>query len=112
MGEPYPPPKDIHQILTGLQRYMLAKNPSTPMFLDKGETYFSEICGTYDTVYRDLHSKEIEEEICHRPVITPEEDKLWQSSVLSVDYPKACKGVSSFMVENVIAFVVGKSRKP
>ena len=56
-----PPPKDIHQILTGLQRYMLAKNPSTPMFLDKGETYFSEICGTYDTVYRDLHSKEIEE---------------------------------------------------
>ena len=49
MGEPYPP-KDIHQILAGLQRYMLAKNPSAPMFLDKGETYFSEICGTYDTV--------------------------------------------------------------
>ena len=56
---------------------MLAKNPSAPMFLDKGETYFSKICGTYDTVYRDLHSKEIEEEVCHRPVITPEEDKLW-----------------------------------
>ena len=43
-GEPYPP-RTIHQILAGLQRYMLAKNPSAPTFFDKGETYFSEICG-------------------------------------------------------------------
>ena len=39
-------------------------------------------------VYRDLRSKEIEAEVCHAPVITPEEDKLWQSSVFSVTYPK------------------------
>ena len=57
---------------------MLAKNPSTPKFLGKGETSFSEIHGTCDTIYRDLHSKGIEAEVFHAPVTTPEkEDKLW-----------------------------------
>ena len=33
-GEPYPP-KTIHQILAGLQRYMLDKNPLASKFLDQ-----------------------------------------------------------------------------
>ena len=41
-GEPYPP-KSIHQLLAGLQQYMLDKNPSAPQFLDKQETCFREI---------------------------------------------------------------------
>ena len=55
----------LRTILAGLQRYKLAKNPSAPKFLDKGETCFSEIHGTCDTDYRDLRSKEKGAEVCH-----------------------------------------------
>ena len=80
---------------------MLAKNPSTPKFLDKGETCFSEICGTCDIIYRDLRSKGIGVEVCHAPIITPEEeDKLWQSGVLSITNPKA--------LQRCVFFYVGK----
>ena len=63
-GEPYPP-KSIHQLLAGLQRYMLDKNPGAPKFLDKQETCFREIRGTCDTVYRDLRSKGVGAEVHH-----------------------------------------------
>ena len=59
------PPRTI---LAGLQRYKLAKNPSAPKFLDKGETCFSKICGTCDIVYRELCSKGIGAQVCHTPV--------------------------------------------
>ena len=52
----------LRTILAGLQRYKLSKNPNAPKF---GETCFSEICGTCDTVYRDLCSKGIGAEVCH-----------------------------------------------
>ena len=76
---------------------MLVKNPSTPKFLDKSETCFQEI---HATVYRELHSQGIEVEVCHAPVITPEEDKLWLSGVLSITSPKA--------LQRCIFFYVGK----
>ena len=48
-GQPYPP-RTIHQILAGLQRYMLEKQPNAPKFLDRTQTAFRELHGTCDSV--------------------------------------------------------------
>ena len=99
-GEPYPP-RTIHQILAGLQRYMLDKNPNAPKFLNKGEASFRDIRGTCDTVYRDLRSKGIGAEVRHAATISPEEEeKLWRSSVLSIANPKA--------LQRAVFFYIGK----
>ena len=41
-GEPYPP-RSIHLLLAGLQRYMLDKNPGSPKFLNRSESAFCDI---------------------------------------------------------------------
>ena len=46
----------LRTILAGLQRYMLAKNPSAPKFLDKGETCFSD-SWHLRYLYRDLRAQ-------------------------------------------------------
>ena len=80
---------------------MFVKNPSAPKFLDKSETCFQEIHGTCNTVYKELHSQGIGVEVCHTPVIPPEEeDKLWLSGVLSITSPKA--------LQRCVFFYVGK----
>ena len=41
-GEPYTP-RTIHQLLAGLQQYMVDNNPASPKFLDKDEPCFHEL---------------------------------------------------------------------
>ena len=55
-GEPYPP-RSLHQILAGLQRYMIEKSPNTPKFLDHNNSVYNQLHKTCDSVYRDLHSQ-------------------------------------------------------
>ena len=45
-GKPYPP-KTIHQLLAGLQRYMLDKNALAPKFLDQKNPLFRDIHHAY-----------------------------------------------------------------
>ena len=68
-GQPYPP-RTIHQILAGLQRYMLEKQPSAPKFLDRTQTAFRELHGTCDSVYRGLHQEGVGTEIHHTSTFT------------------------------------------
>ena len=80
-----------------LSKFETKREDSTPrrlflqdykvLFLIIGVPCFSEIFGTFDTIYRDLCSKGIGVEIFHAPVITPDkEDKLQQSIVLRICY--------------------------
>ena len=41
-GEPYPP-RSIHLLLAGLQRYMFDKNLGSPKFLNRSESAFRDI---------------------------------------------------------------------
>ena len=87
-GEPYLP-RTVHQLLSGLQRFMLNKNPSAPKFLDHSRSEFHSIHGTCDTVYRQLHSQGVGTEVRRTPIITPEEEeKLWSTGVVGCTNPK------------------------
>lgn len=67
-----PPPSLRGQFIRGLQDY---KGACLPRLLAlQSFPCFCEIRGTYDTVYRDLHSKGIGTKVCHTPVTTPEEE--------------------------------------
>lgn len=57
-GQPYPP-RIIHQILAGLQRFMLSEKPDAPQFLDRKDPWFRDIHGTCDTIYRESHQQGI-----------------------------------------------------
>ena len=88
-GEPYPP-RSIHQLLAGLQRYTLEKHPNFPKLLDKQQTCFRDLRGTCDTVYRNLRCQGIGAEVRHAPIITPaEEEKLWLTAVLNINNPRS-----------------------
>ena len=47
--KPYPP-KSIHQLLAGLQRYMLERNLMVPKFLDSKDAHFCDIHGAGGTL--------------------------------------------------------------
>ena len=86
-GEPYPP-KSIHQILAGLQRYMLEKNLTVPKFLDVKESHFRDFHGACDFVYWGLH----QQGIGHASVITAKEgEQLWSSRVIDITTPQSLK---------------------
>lgn len=53
-GQLYPP-KTTHQILTGLQRYMLDKDLLALKFLDQKNSVFHDIYHACDSVYQKLH---------------------------------------------------------
>ena len=50
-GKPYRP-RTIHQLLAGIQRFMLQKDHARPKFLDKGNALFRPIHGACDFVYQ------------------------------------------------------------
>ena len=59
-GQPYPS-KTVQNITAGLQTKMLDTNPDSIKFLDTSQSVFRELRHTFDTVYRDLHSQELEQ---------------------------------------------------
>ena len=99
-GKPYPP-KTIHQILAGLQRYMLDKNPLFPQFLDQKNPIFIDIHRACDSVYRSLHQQGVGTAVRHASVISQaEEEQLWTSKVLGTDTPLS--------LQRAVFFYVGK----
>ena len=70
-GKPYPP-RGVHQLLTGLQRFMLSKKPDAPKFLDRKDPRFRDIHGTCETIYRQLHQQGVGMEVRHAAIIIAE----------------------------------------
>lgn len=83
-GKPYPL-KAIHQLLTGLQRYMLDKNALAPKFPDLKNPLFCDIHHACDSVYRALHQQGIGTQVCHTAIISEaEEEKLWTTGFIGI----------------------------
>ena len=99
-GEPYPP-RSLHQILAGLQRYMIEKSPNTPKFLDHNNSVYNQLHKTCDSVYRDLHSQGVGCYVNHAVPFSADEEKLlWSSGVLSDSTPKG--------LQRAVFYYVGK----
>ena len=99
-GKPYPS-RSTHQLLTGLQHYMLDKNPMATKFLDQKDPRFRDVHGACDSVYRQLHQQGIGTSVRHASVITPEEEEqLWSTSVISITTPHS--------LQRAVFYYVGK----
>ena len=99
-GQPYLP-RTIHQILAGLQRYMLEKQPNAPKFLDHTWTAFCELHGTCDSVYRGLHQEGVGTEIHHTSTFTAAAEQALQAKdVLGCTNPKN--------LQRAVFFYIGK----
>ena len=82
------PPRSIQLILCGLQRYIRQERPQTPVNFTS-DPEFEKLRNVCDTYYRELHSKGIGAEVKRTPVLTiADEDKLWATSVLSLETPE------------------------
>ena len=57
-GNPYPP-RTIHQLLSGLLRYMCQTSQEVPNILNKKDSRFKFIAGTSEVIYRKLHKDAI-----------------------------------------------------
>ena len=68
-GKPYSP-KSIHQLLAGLQCYMLDKNPMVPNFLNLKDSCFNDIHDACDSLYSELHQQESGTSMQHATVVT------------------------------------------
>ena len=79
------PPQTLHQILSGLLRYMHSVDPQCPNFLDKKDSRFHAIEKTCETVFRDLHRKGIGVDVSHTAVVTADEEGLlWEKGILNI----------------------------
>ena len=99
-GKPYPP-RSVHQLLAGLQRFMLSKKPDAPKFLDRKDPRFRDIHGTCESIYRQLHQQGVGTEVRHAAIITAEEEEaLWISGVIGCTTPKN--------LQRAVFFYIGK----
>ena len=65
----------LNMLLSGLKRYMVKVNPSTPNFLDGKDTRFSGLRGTRNTVARKLHEDVVGSSVRHTAVISHEKEE-------------------------------------
>ena len=72
-GQKYTP-RTIHQILSGLFRYMRSINTDCPNILDRSR--FKAIDGACDIIFRGLRKEGIGAKVKHTPIITVDEEKL------------------------------------
>ena len=100
-GEPYPP-KTVHQLLSGLQRSMVEKNPNSPKFLDRNNVAFRELHRSCDAIYRDLHRQGFGASVSHAvPFTCDEEELLWSRGILSDSTPKGLQRAVFLMLGNI-----------
>ena len=100
-GKPYPP-KTVHQLLSGLQRSMMEKNPSSPKFLDRNNVAFRELHRSCDAIYRDLHHQGFGASVSHAvPFTCDEEELLWSRGILSDSTPKGLQRAVFFMLGSI-----------
>ena len=85
VGQKYTP-RTIHQILSGLLRYMRSINTVCPNIFDR--SHFKAIYGACDIIIRGLRKESIDAKVKHTPIITVDEEKLlWDSDILNVTTP-------------------------
>ena len=97
-GNPYPP-RSIHQLLAGLQRYMLEQNYCLPKFLDIQNQQFRPIHGACDSVYHSLHCSGVGASIRHTAIISEDEEKkLWEYGILGLDNPKSLQRAAFYFI--------------
>ena len=89
-GKPFPS-RTIDMLLSGLKRYMKELNPEAVNTLGKKDPRFAGLSGTQDTVSRQLHEAGVGTTVKHTSVLSvaSREGKLWSTSVLGVDSPRA-----------------------
>ena len=87
-GEPYPP-TTLHNILSGVLRYMRSLDPQKcPNFFSKSDYSFVSFRNTMDSVFRKLRKDGVGANKKHaKPFSKTEENQLWESGVLGVDDP-------------------------
>ena len=106
-GNPYPP-RSIHQLLAGLQRYMLEQNYCLPKFLDRQNQQFRPIHGACDSVYHSLHCSGVGASIRHTAIISEDEEKkLWEYGILGLDNPKSLQRAVFYFIRE--AQILGKT---
>ena len=88
--EPYPP-TTLHNILSGILRYMRSLDPHRcPNFFSKSDTNFVSFRNTMDSVFRKLREDGVGVNKKHaKPFSKAEESQLWDSGVLGTDNPLA-----------------------
>ena len=110
-GEPYTP-KTIHQILSGLLRYMRSIKDDCPNILDKSDPRFRAIQRTCEFVYRSLHKEGVGVQVHHAPLISiEEEDQLWQMNILNVSEPKGLHRAVFYYVGKVCCLRGGEEQR-
>ena len=72
-----------------------------PNLLQKNDPRFSELHGSCKSVSRELRKSGVGAQVKHAPVITPEEEKLWDSGAIRIYSPKA--------LGRCVFYYVGKS---
>ena len=107
-GQKYTP-RTIHQILSGLLRYMRSVSDSCPNILDKNDARFKNIQRSCETVFRGLHKEGWDYK--HAPIISTEEEiQMWDAKVLYVSTPKGLLNAVFFMLERYVAYEEVRSR--
>ena len=82
------PPSTIYQLLTGVLRYMRDTVPGAINFLYKGDQCFKALHNSLDSLFRDLHTKNIGTSVKHAEVFTKDEEQiLWDKGILGISTP-------------------------
>ena len=87
-------------------------NPECPNFLDKKDPRFKHLHNTLDVLFHNLHSEGIGRQTKQAEIITSEEEeKLWQSGVMSVGYPKGLLNAAFYTVGKMFCLRGGQEHR-
>ena len=84
-GEQYPP-KTLHLLLCGLNRFMKGKKLDSFNIFDHDNSDFKLLYNTCDSYFRELREEGIGSH--SKPVTREDEERMWSSGVISVSMPK------------------------
>ena len=105
-GEQYPP-KTLHLLLCGLNRFMKEKKLDSFNIFDHDNSDFKLLYNTCDSYFRELreegigsHSKPTE------PISREDEERMWSSSAISVSTPKGLLNAVFFLNGKILLYVV------
>ena len=111
VGERYPT-STLNSLLSGLKRYMMKCNPSTPNFLDEHDPRFSGLRGTRDRVARSLRDDGVGAVVKHTPIITiDEENLLWSQGVLGMMTPTSLLNTVFFLNGKMLCLRGGREHR-
>lgn len=106
------PPKTIYQLLSGLLRYSREVHSTAVNFLDRGDPRFKALHNTCDSEFRSLHEDGIGTEKKSAAIITKEdEDRLWDSGVLSTKTPDGLQKAVFYYLGKVCCLRGGEEQR-